>query len=380
MKPFDLDEAPVLIIGGGISGLGAARELMSFGIACCILEKEDELGASWRKRHPQLKLNTHRKLSQLPGLAMPGSAGDFPNRDTVVEYVQEYASCLGVPIRYECPAKAVRRIEGGWCVETSIGPMPSRHVVIATGRDREPVIPNWPGRDVWTGRLIHASDVGEIGQYCGKNVLVVGAGNSGLDVLNHLVGVKTASLLVSVRFGPSIVPKYVLGFPLHRLSPILTRLPVWLLDPLIAGLSRLHYGNLRRYGLARHPHGGAKRLLHGGVTPAIDNGAIAALKKGYIRVVPEISSFRQKDIELIDGHRIAPDVVIAATGYTTGLCEMLPELDLTDERGFPVINGGEQHPSAPGLWFTGMRPGLTGFFHASTVAGRAIARGINAAT
>jgi cation diffusion facilitator CzcD-associated flavoprotein CzcO len=273
----------------------------------------------------------------------------------------------------------VRRIDSGWHIDTSTGPLFARHVVIATGRDREPVIPNWLGREDWSGRLIHAHDLGEIGQYRGKHVLVVGAGNSGMDVLNHLAGTQTASLSVSVRFGPSIIPKYIAGFPLLRLSPILSRLPVWLLDPLLTGVGRLLYGDLRRHGLTRHANGGAKRLLRTGVAPAIDNGAIAALKQGRIRVVSAISRFREHDVELVDGLRIAPDVVIAATGYTAGLGAILHGLDLLDARGFPVINGGEQHPSAPRLWFTGMRPGLTGFFHASTVTGRAIARGIEAA-
>jgi cation diffusion facilitator CzcD-associated flavoprotein CzcO len=273
----------------------------------------------------------------------------------------------------------VRRIESGWHIDTSTGPLFARHVVIATGRDREPVVPNWLGREDWSGRLIHAHDLGEVGQYRGKHVLVVGAGNSGMDVLNHLAGIDTASLSVSVRFGPSIIPKYIAGFPLLRVSPILSRLPVWLLDPLLTGVGRMLYGDLRRHGLTRHANGGARRLLRTGVAPAIDNGAIAALKQGRIRVVPAISRFREQDIELVDGLRIAPDVVIAATGYTAGLGDLLRGLDLLDARGFPVINGGEQHPSAPGLWFTGMRPGLTGFFHASTVTGSAIARGIEAA-
>jgi cation diffusion facilitator CzcD-associated flavoprotein CzcO len=367
MKLFDMDDIPVLIIGAGISGLGAAQELTRRGISCCILDAEAESGVPWRKRHPQLTLNTHRKLSQLPGLAMPESAGDFLHRDTVVEYVQRYAANLGVPIRYGCRVTGLRRVDAGWHVETSEGPMFARDVVIATGRDREPVIPNWLGREDWGGRLIHAHDLGEIGQYRGKHVLVVGAGNSGMDVLNHLAGTQTASLSVSV------------GFPLLRLSPFLSRLPVWLLDPLLTGVGRLLYGDLRRHGLTRHANGGAKRLLRTGVAPAIDNGAIAALKQGRIRVVSAISRFREHDVELVDGLRIAPDVVIAATGYTAGLGEMLRGFDLLDARGFPVINGGEQHPSAPGLWFTGMRPGLTGFFHASTVTGRAIARGIEAA-
>jgi cation diffusion facilitator CzcD-associated flavoprotein CzcO len=376
MKLFEKDDIPVLIIGAGISGLGAAQELKRRGIACSILDAETEPGVPWQKRHPQLRLNTHTKLSQLPGLAMPKSAGDFPHRDTVVDYVQRYAANLGVPIHYRCSVNGLRRVDAGWHVETSEGTMIAWHVIIATGRDREPVIPGWLGRDSWSGRLIHAHDLGEVGQYRGKHVLVVGAGNSGMDVLNHLSGVETASLTVSVRFGPSIIPKYIAGFPLLRLSPILSRLPVWMLDPLLTGLGRLLYGNLRRHGLTRHANGGAKRLLRTGVAPAIDNGAIAALKQGRIRVVPAICRFREQDIELAGGLRIAPDVVIAATGYTTGLGDMLHGLDLLDARGFPVINGGEQYPSAPGLWFTGMRPGLTGFFHASTVTGRAIAQGI----
>ena len=96
---------------------------------------------------------------------------------------------------------------------------------MATGHERLPAIPDWPGREGFAGELIHAARFGRADRFRGKRVLVVGAGNSGTDVLNHLVRQETAALWVSVRNGPTVLPTRVLGIPLQLLSPLMAPLP-----------------------------------------------------------------------------------------------------------------------------------------------------------
>jgi cation diffusion facilitator CzcD-associated flavoprotein CzcO len=249
-------------------------------------------------------------------------------------------------------------------------------VVVATGFDRVPHTPAWPGRENFAKRLVHAADFGNLAQYRGKNILVVGAGNSGSDILNHLVTIPTGKLWVSVRHGPVVFPQRLWGFPVQRLSPLMALLPVRAVDRMLALTELVAFGRLEKWGWRRHPAGGATRLVDAGISPAIDRGFVAALKAGKLSLLPEIERFEPATVCLADGQRIEPDVVIAATGYRSGLESMLGHLDLLNDRGIAEIHGNQQDARYPGLWFTGMQPRLTGFFHLAGQTARAIASAI----
>ena len=331
----------------------------------------------WRRRHPQLCLNTHRSLSHLAGLRFPKSAGAFPARDTVIRYLEDYARLVGVPIEHGVEVQRIDQTTGGWLVETAAGRMAAAHVVVATGRESVPFVPDWPGSDSFTGTLRHAADFGDIAQYRGRRVLVVGAGNSGTDVLNHLVRAKTRSLGVSVRHGPAIAPSRIFGFPTQRTAPLLEMMPAPVADRALKDMQRLAFGDLARLGLPQHTAGGATRLRKGGITPAVDDGFIAALKAGRVHVLPAVDRFEGADVITVDGRRIETDIVIAATGYRTGLEPMLGHLNVLDGEGRPLANGALAIDHCPGLWFIGMRPSLSGFFRAARRDGQAIARQIH---
>lgn len=365
MARRDTADRQVVVIGAGASGLAVAHALHAAGIGVRVLEKMGHVAEPWRRRHPQLRLNTHRRLSDLPGMPMPKAFGGFPTRDDMVGYLEDYAAGTAVPIAFDVEVRKLDRADGGWRIETPAGIRVAAHVVIATGLDRVPYLPDWPGRDRFGGEIVHAADVGDVTRYRDKSVLVVGAGNSGTDLLNHLVRAEPRQLWVSVRHGPVVVPRHLFGFPTQRLSPLLDALPLAVADRLLELTSRLAFGDLRKRGLPRHPTGAATRLAHDGVAPAIDHGFIAALKRGAVGIVPEIDRFDDTGVRLIDGRTVTPDIVIAATGYRTGLDPMLGHLGILDETGTPTIHGPKQDPLAPGLWFTGMRPPLSGTLNAA---------------
>ena len=368
-------DGPLIVIGAGAAGLAAADALGRLGVPAIVLEKEMRLAEPWRRRHERLHLNTHRALSALPGLSYPPRTGAFPHKDVIVDHLEDFARERGLAVEF---GVAVERIAGdgqGWLVHTSAGPRSAAHVIVATGRDRLPWMPDWPGAAAFRGKLIHAADFGTAEDYSGKSVLVIGAGNSGFDVLNHLSGVDTKHVWLSARHGPSLLPKRIGSVAVHRFAGFMAQLPTPIVDRMISATQRLVFGDLSRFGLPPAPKGGASRLGAEQIAIAVDDGAVAALKAGRITVAAPVASFDGAAVRLSDGAIIEPDVVIAGTGYRTGLETMVGDLGVLDQKGVPKANGGT--PSGqPGLWFIGMRPSLTSYFHSAGLQAREIARQI----
>ena len=365
----------VIVIGAGAAGLAAADALSRRGVPTVVLEKEQRVAEPWRRRHENLSLNTHRALSALPGLAYPPSTAAFPHKDIIVGHLEEFARARDIAIEFGTTVERIQSSGDGWLVHTGQGTRSARHVIVATGRDRLPWTPDWQGRASFSGKLIHAADFGTADDYAGKSVLVVGAGNSGFDVLNHLARVDTKNVWLSARQGPSLMPKRIGKVAVARFGSFMAMLPTPIADAVIAATQRLVFGDLTRFGLPPAPKGGASRLGVEQIAIAVDDGAVAALKAGRISVVAPVAAFDGAGVRLSDGTAISPDVVIAATGYRTGLETMLGDLGVLDAKGVPKANGGT--PSGqPGLWFIGMRPSLTSYFHSAGLQAEAIARQI----
>ncbi|WP_296741216.1 NAD(P)/FAD-dependent oxidoreductase [Mesorhizobium sp.] len=362
-----------LVIGAGAAGLAAAHALIEAGIPAEILEREQRLAEPWHRRHDNLHLNTHRDLSTLPGVAYPAGTPAFPHRTAVIRLFKDFAETHRLPITYGVAVEEIAFRGDHWLVRTSEGPRVARHVVVATGRDRQPFIPNWKGMKGFSGRIIHSADFGRASDYAGKKVLVVGAGNSGFDALNHLSGVETGQMWLSARKGPSLLPKRIGQIAVHRFSPFMASLPVWLADAAMAATQRLVFGDLRKYGLPPAPSGGASRLGADYTAIAADDGAVKAIKAGRILVVPQVREFTNDSVILENGKAISPDIVIAATGYRTGLETMVGRLGVLDPKGVPLFNGAAGDPKLPGLWFTGMRPSIRGCFANARIQAAAIA-------
>ncbi|RUX48857.1 MAG: NAD(P)/FAD-dependent oxidoreductase [Mesorhizobium sp.] len=365
-----------IVIGAGAAGLAVAQALAAAGVATQVLERENRLAEPWHRRHENLHLNTHRDLSALPGVAYPAGTPAFPHRTTVIGHLNHFAEAHRLPVEFGIAVKDVSFNGDHWTVRTSAGPRRARHVVVATGRDRQPFIPAWKGMEDFAGRIVHSADFGAAKDYEDKKVLVVGAGNSGFDALNHLSGAKTGQMWLAARNGPSLLPKRIGQIAVHRFSPFMARLPVRLADWAMALTQRLVFGDLSKFGLPRAPLGGASRLGSDYTAIASDDGAVDAIRAGRVIVVPQVREFTRDGVILDDGQTITPDVVIAATGYRTGLEPMLGQLGVLDGKGVPLFNGADSDPKLPGLWFTGMRPSIRGCFANARIQGAAIARKI----
>jgi putative flavoprotein involved in K+ transport len=139
---------------------------------------------------------------------------------------------------------------------------------------------------------------------------------------------------------------------------------------------RIIFGNLERYGLPRSPIGLATTSRHRQQAPAYAEGFVPLLKAGKIEIVPAVVGFDGPGVLLAGGTRIEPEAVIAATGYRRGLEPLVGHLGVLGEGGKPLIGGGDQHPSAPGLFFNGYRSNLSGQLRLMRPGARAIARAV----
>jgi putative flavoprotein involved in K+ transport len=358
----------IVVVGGGSAGLATAALLQQDGLGPLVLEAGPEPGAAWRERYDRLHLHTPRLLSGLPGLRIPRRYGRWVARDDLIEYFHEYTAVHDIDLRVNC---RVERIEPSWTLHTSDGEVQADHVVVATGYNGAPFVPAWPGRESFTGELVHSSQYRSPAPYRGKDVLVVGAGNSGAEIAHDVVDGGAARSRLSVRTPPQIVRRATLGIPAQLLGMAIRKLPPHWVDPFTMWQRKVAIPDLTAQGLPRPPHGVRTAFLSTGTTPILDVGIVDAVRRGRVEIVAAVEGFDGDDVLLADGSRIAPDVVIAATGFRAGLDGLAGHLDVLGPRGLPKQTDGE--PALPGLWFVGFTPTLGGQLREGSIAARKVA-------
>ncbi|MEV5688204.1 NAD(P)/FAD-dependent oxidoreductase [Streptomyces sp. NPDC052164] len=367
---------PVYVIGGGPGGLAAAAALRARGVRTVVLEKSENVGASWRRHYDRLHLHTTRRRSALPGLAMPRRFGRWVSRDDVVRYLEKYVEHHELEVVTGVEVSRIDRTADGtgWQLTATGGRvLTGRAVVVATGYNHTPRTPDWPGRDTFTGELTHASEYRNPAPYAGKDVLVVGIGNTGAEIAVDLVEGGASGVRIAVRTVPHIVRRSTAGWPAQSTGILVRRLPVRLVDRAGRLMSRIAVPDLAAQGLPRPTTGLYSRVKEGAI-PVQDVGLINAVKKGRVAPVATVESFDQDTVILADGTRITPDAVIAATGYRRALEDLVGHLDVLDARGRPVTHGGRTPKQAPGLYFTGFTNPISGMLREMALDAEKIAK------
>lgn len=371
------DDRPVYVIGGGPGGLATAAALRERGVRVVVLEKADRVGASWRGHYDRLHLHTTRRWSALPGLKMPRGFGRWVGRDDVVRYLEKYTEhhelevVTGVEVTRIDPAADG---SGDWQLTATGGRiLRARAVVVATGFNHTPRVPEWPGRDTFTGELLHAAEYRNPAPYAGKDVLVVGIGNTGAEIAADLAEGGASRVRIAVRTAPHIVRRSTAGWPAQATGILVRRLPVWLVDRAGSVMARIAVPDLSAKGLPR-PESGLYSRVREGAIPVQDVGLIAAVKTGTVVPVATVASFEKDAVLLADGTRLTPDTVIAATGYSRALEPLLGHLDVLDARGRPVVHGARTPKQAPGLYFTGFTNPISGMLREMALDARKIAK------
>ncbi len=367
--------ADAIVVGAGPAGLAAAAELERQGLTTLVLERGDGPGAAWAQHYDRLALNTVRWTAGLPGHRLPRRAGRWPARDAVHAYLSDYRARRCLAVRSGVAVQAITASpSGGWDVETATQTLTAPVVVIATGTCNIPYLPAWPGRPGFTGEVLHAAGYRNPEPFRGRDVLVVGAGNSGAEIALDLAEGGAARVRLAVRTPPQIVPRTVLGIP-SILVAIGTRwLPGAVGDGIMRVLQRGWVGDLSSYGLPRPAATISESYAAGGVVPISVPGFPAAVRSGTVEVVGPLLRFDGERVA-VGKEWIAPDAVIAATGYRTGLGVLLgADSPALTAGGQPAGGGGRPVAGAPGLFFIGFANPLTGNLREIRIEARRLGR------
>lgn len=288
---------PLIIIGGGQSGLAAARAALAVGLRPVVLHAGDSPAGSWPDYYDSLTLFSPARYSALPGMAFDGEPDHYPHRDEVVAYLRRYASTLDAEIRTGARVVEVHpRADGGYLVRTDAGDrIAAAGVVAASGSFGNPYLPDMPGRGDFTGDLRHVADYRQPGPYAGKRVIVVGAGNSAVQVAHELAA--------------------------HARVTLATREPVRFLPQRIGGRDLHHW--LRVSGADRLPRRILTRLIrHAAV---LDTGVYRrAIASGQLARRDMFTAFTPDGVVWGDGTIEPVDAVIFATGYRPDLGYLEP--------------------------------------------------------
>lgn len=366
--PHAPDEVRVIVIGAGAAGLATAACLLRRGIRPLVVDRGDSVGQTWAERYDRLHLHTPRIQSHLPGYRLPTRVGRWVSRDDVVRYLRAYAQNRRVAVRFGVTATSVRPESGGYHVTGDGLDVFAQHVVLATGLSSVPVRPSWPGAELFPGQLIHAADYRNAAAYQGRDVLVVGMGNSGAEIAADLAESGAGRVWVSVRTPPHIIPRQLGPVPTTLLGILQSFLPPAWSDPLNRRLARATVGDLAEFGLPTPREGLSARMRRRGNVPTIDVGLIAQLRRGTVEIVPAVSAFQGADVVLADGRMLRPDVVIAATGYRDDSAALVGG----GTSGEPVVPIAE----LPGVHTVGLNPSQKGQLLQINLDARRVARAI----
>lgn len=354
----------IAIVGAGPAGIAMAVSLRDRGLRPLVIDRADEVAASWRGRYDRLKLNTGRPFSHLPGRPYPKGTPMFPHRDDVVAHLDRHAHEDGIQLQLGTDVGRIDRRAGGWRLHTSAGDLDARQVVIATGNDHTPCLPQWPGADTATVTTLHSSEYRNPTPFAGKRVLVVGSGSSGMEIAHDLATGPAARVWLAVRTPPNILLRSLPGgLPGDLVSLPMFRVPVRVADAVGRAARKANLGDLSAFGLPIPEEGTfAAVRARDKVPTVVDLEVIQAIRDRAIEVVATVEAFDADHVVLVDGSRLDPDAVVLATGYRRALEPLVGHLGVLDATGKPVAIG--VMPAADGLRFLGylVRPSVIGYF------------------
>lgn len=353
----------VCVIGAGSSGLAAVRALAARGLPVVCFEKGSEVGGTWRYEndngasaaYASLRCNVSRRRMEYPSFPMPTSYGDYPHHSAMAAYLAAYADTFRLRplIRFSTTVERAEPRDGSWHVTLRNGAVERfGTVVVANGHHWAPVWPILSGTA--TAPITHAHDYRTPDTFAGRRVLVVGAGQSAVEIALETSRV-AARTVMSVRGGAHVVPRYLFGRPLDSLDAALpNRLPWpllnWLMERLVRAARR---DDPAAYGFRRPAH----RLLE--QIPAVSSELLPALRTGRVAVRPAVERLDGPRVRFADGSVEAIDRIVCATGYRISFPFLPPAVLAAEGVALPLYRRIVP-PAVPGLYFIGLVDAPTG--------------------
>ncbi|MGW4463884.1 flavin-containing monooxygenase [Micromonospora sp. NPDC004704] len=358
-------EPRVAVIGAGPAGLATLKALADRGVPAVAFDAGTQVGGLWVYGAPHssayrtLHLNTSRTRTEFADLPMPTDWPDYPDHVRVAGYLHDYARRFGLldAVRLRHTVTDVARVGEGWRVTTT-GPdgastVDVEAVVVANGHNSRPRLPSpaHPGTPaagpVQPAAQLHSHDYRDPEQLAGRRVLVVGGGNSAMDIAVDASHV-AASTLLSLRRGVWIVPKHLLGRPSDTLNGALAkRLPWRLRQRISQTVLRLSVGRPEKYGLPAPRHGFLQDH------PTLSDSLLSRISHGEIGVRPAIDRLDGDRVRFTDGTTDGIDLVVWCTGYDIHLPFLDPALLGDGADRLPLFRH-VFHQQAPGLMFVGL--------------------------
>jgi dimethylaniline monooxygenase (N-oxide forming) len=322
------------VIGAGSSGIAALKALLDRGLEAEALDRADAIGGNWVYQgrgsacYASLHANTSRERMQYADMPMPADMPPFPRHDLIREYFEAYVDRFGLRahIRLGCGvAHAELPDDEGWALTLDDG-RECRYdaLVVAHGHYSKPVLPSFPGR--FDGVTLHSHDYREPSLFEGRRVVVVGMGNSAMDIACDAAS-RAESVYLVARRGVHVVPKMLFGIP-YDMLPNRAWIPLPMRRAIFGALVRLATGGPARHGLPRPDH----RILS--VHPTISADLLDRVTHGDIKVKPGIAELAGDRVRFDDGTSVEADVLVACTGYE-------PDFPFLD----PDVLGDERHPA-----------------------------------
>lgn len=318
-------QTDVIVIGGGQAGLASGYHLKKSGLRFLILEASNQDTGSWSQYYDSLKLFSPARFSSLPGMKIPGSKNSYPIRDEVVQYLNNYAKHFQLPIMNNQRVESIEKRDGGFLVHTSPGgTFQTKAIINASGSFHSPYIPFIEDQDLFQGEILHSSEYQTPHKFRDQRVLVVGRGNSAVQIAIELAEVSKTSLAVlkPVQF----VKQKVWGFDLHYWLKVtgIDSFPFWRFGKTAPSPSTVI--DLDQY-----------------------KEKLAAGKPNQLAM---FSAFYEDGIIGQDGKKEPVDTVIFATGFRPSLT-YLRNSGALDSEGNPLQVAGIS-TSVPGLYYVGL--------------------------
>ena len=316
------DLPTVCVIGAGSSGIAAAKTLHERGIPFDCFEKSDQVGGNWvfgnrngmSSAYRSLHINTSRERMEYSDFPMPKSYPDFPHHTHIAEYFNDYVDRFGVRDRivFETGVEHARRGDDGvWTVTLDTGETRTYDALaVANGHHWDPRWPEpaFPGE--FNGKQMHAHYYVDNEDFRDKNVLVVGIGNSAMDIAVESSFVARNTFLSSRR-GAYILPKYLFGRPLDQIgvNAMTGRLPWGFRQAILSTMYRVGVGKVQDYGLPEPDH----KL--GDAHPTISADFLNRIAHGEMTWKPNLTRLDGDRVVFEDGSSEEIDIIVYCTGY-----------------------------------------------------------------
>ncbi|MCN9244898.1 NAD(P)-binding domain-containing protein [Streptomyces sp. RY43-2] len=350
----------VAVIGAGAAGLTATKALLDAGVEVVTYEKGDRPGGLWARdnssglspAYASLHLNTSKGRTEFADFPMPRQWPDYPSADLVAGYLADYCAHFGLAshIRFGTTVASVEREEEGrtWAVTTESGDLDRYDaVVVANGHNWDPRWPDpaYPG--AFDGTQMHAHDYCSAEDFRDRRVLVVGMGNSAMDIAVDASYVARGPVLLSARHGVHIVPKYLFGRPADATGGALAVLPWRVRQRIAETMLRLAVGTPQSYGLPA-PAGGLFQNH-----PTISDTILHRLTHGEVAARPGIDRLDGARVVFTDGTSEPVDIIVWATGYRVSIPFLSPHWLGDDPEQLPLYKR-VFHLKDPSLAFVGL--------------------------